>query len=139
MAQFNSVEFAWKDIQVSLLGRMLVRILEVEYEDTVDMKEIFGRGNKPLAIQTGNYKFKGKLKVGQSEYNALVAAAQKAGKRLPDLSLTLDIAYTLEASLRRDRVTGLRIPGSKKALKQGDSDMEIDLAFIALDVQEDIG
>lgn len=139
MANFNSVEYAWKDLQVSLLGRMLVRVLEVEYEDTVELKEIYGRGNKPLAIQTGNYKYKGKLKVGQSEYIALVAAAQKAGKRLPDLSLTLDVAYTLGTSLRRDRVLGLRIPGSKKALKQGDSDMEIDLPFIALDIQEDIG
>lgn len=138
MANFNSVEYAWKDLQVSILGRLLVRVLEVEYEDTVEHKEIYGRGNKPQGIQTGNYKFKGKLVVGQSEYNQMVKVAKESGKRLGDISLDINIAYLLDGELRKDRVVGAKFGGSKKGLKQGDTEMEIELPYMAVDILEDI-
>jgi len=138
MANFNSVEYAWKDLQVSLLGRLLVRILEVEYGATVEKKEIMGRGNKPLGVQTGNYKFKGKLQIGQSEYEAMVDVAKQAGKRVTDLTLDINIAYILDGVIKRDRVVGASFTEMAKGMKQGDTEMMIDLPWIAVDVLEGV-
>ncbi len=138
MAQFNSVEYAWKDLQVSLLGRLLVRILEIEVEPSVEHKEIYGRGSLPVAIQSGNYSFKGKLKIGQSEYNEMVRTAQDAGKRVTDISFDISIAYVNGDGIWRNRVVGAKTTGAKQGMKQGDTDMEIELPFVALDFLENV-
>lgn len=130
--EFNSAEFAWKDLEVVMLGRPLVRILEVKYKVSQETKEIYGRGSEPLGIQEGNRKYEGSLKIGQSELESLTKKAQdiKPGSdptKIP--AFNISVSYEKDGALVRDVLVGVKLNEFEKGMKQGDPDMEVDLPF----------
>ena len=137
---FNSIEYAWKDIEVTFLGRIIARILEIEYTTEVEKKHIYGRGKKPLGIQTGNEKATGQLTIGQSELEAMIRKAQqiKPGAKPTDMSFNINIAYIKDVAIVRDRVVGISLTQIPKGMKQGDTDMQVKLPFLALDIEYNI-
>ena len=136
MSDFNSAEYAWKDIEISMLGRVLVRVMEIEYTTDVEKKHIYGRGKKPVGLQTGNEKCAGNITIGQSELEAFTADIQATnpGAKITDVAVTVNIAYIQNGIIVRDRVEGAGFTQLKKGMKQGDTDMEVKLPFMALDV-----
>jgi hypothetical protein len=135
---FDSAEYAWKDLEVIFLGRPIIRLLEVSYSVKSEKKLIRGRGKKALGIQDGNEDVKGQITVGQSEFEAMTRAVQdvRPGAKITDPAFSLNIAYRQEGSLTivRDRIPQLKITEFEKGMKQGETDMEIKLPFIATDV-----
>ena len=140
MKQFNSVEYAWKDIEVVLLGRPLVRILEVEYTVETEQKVLYGRGKKGLGIQSMNESVSGSITIGQSELEAMTAKVNEVapGAKLTDFVLDLNIGYLAGTDIIRDRVVSLKFSQIPKSMKQGDADMEVKLPFQALDIEYNI-
>jgi len=137
---FNSIEYAWKDIEVVIMGRPLARILEVEYTTEVEKKHIYGRGKKALGIQDGNEKVSGQITIGQSELEAMIRKAQevKPGGKVTDISFNVNVAYRQDTDIIRDRIVGFSITQIPKAMKQGDSDMVVKLPFLALDCEYNV-
>lgn len=135
---FNTDEYAWKDIEVVLLGRVINRLLEVKYKTSQEQKEFYGRGNEPLGINSGNKKYAGSVKIGQSELKAMSDNAKKID---PDFDPTdfpyvdINVAYASGALIERDVIKGVKFTEFEKALKQGDTEMEIDIPFIALGIK----
>lgn len=140
MADFNSAEYAWKDIEIAMLGRVLARVMEIEYTTDVEKKHIYGRGKKPIGIQTGNEKCSGQITIGQSELEAMVADVQSStvGGKVTDVVLTINIAYIQDGQIVRDRVEGVGFTQIKKGMKQGDTDMEVKMPFMALDIKYNV-
>lgn len=139
--EFNSAEYAWSDLEVVMLGRALVRILEVKYKTSREKKTIYGRGSEPLGIQKGNKKYEGQIKIGQGELEALIDKAQKSvpGGDPTDLpQFNISVAYEKDGILRTDVIVGVDLEDFEKGLKQGDSDMEIDLKFQALKIKYNV-
>lgn len=135
---FNTAEFAWKDIEVVMLGRPIVRLLEVKYKVTKETKEIYGRGQNPLGIQEGNKKYEGEIKIGQSELEALINKAQQItpGGDPTDLpQFNVAISYEKNGILRTDILIGVKLQEFEKGMKQGDSDMEVTLPIKCLGIQ----
>lgn len=138
MPDFNSIEYAWKDIEVVVLGRPLVRITEIEYTTEVEKKHIYGRGKKALGVQTGNEKVTGQLTIGQSELESLIRKAAESGKKPTDISFDINVAYIQEGDIVRDRVIGASLTQMPKSMKQGDTEMAVKLPYIAVDVAYNI-
>lgn len=138
---FNSAEFAWKDIEVVMLGRPIVRLLEVKYKVNKETKEIYGRGQEPLGIQEGNKKYEGELKIGQSELEALINKAQQLipGGDPTDLPpFNIAICFEKAGVLRSDVLVGIKLSEFEKGMKQGDSDMEVTLPFKCLSINYNV-
>ncbi len=125
---FDTSEYAWKDIEVVILGRPILRLLEVKYKSETDFSEIFGKGSEPLGLQEGNTTYSGELTIGQSEFEQLV---QISGGRLSRLKFDIPIAYSLDGVIIKDIVRTVRITSFEKGMKQGDKAMEIKLPFKA--------
>jgi hypothetical protein len=138
MPNFNSAEYSWKDLEVAILGRSLVNITEVEYTTDVEKKHIYGRGSKPIGIQSGNEKPTGQITIGQSELEAIIQKAKESNKRPTDLSFDINITYTQDGTIVRDRVKGAQLSQVPKSIKQGDPSMTVKLPFLALDIEYDI-
>jgi hypothetical protein len=139
--EFNSAEYAWGDLEAVMLGRVLARLLEVKYKVTRETKEIYGRGNNPLGIQEGNKKYEGEIKIGQSELEALIDKAQQLspGSDPTDLpQFNISVAYEKAGVLRRDVLVGVKLQEFEKGMKQGDSDMEVNLPFKCLAIQYNV-
>lgn len=136
---FDTSEYAWKDIEVVILGRPLVRILEVKYEESQKLEEIYGRGQDPLNIQEGNRSYKGQLTLGQSELQAMHQIAKENGlDSILKLKFDVNIAYSLDGVVVRDVCRNGRIEKSEKGMKQGDTAMEIQLPFKFTKVDHDV-
>ncbi len=138
--EFNSSEYRWKDLTVVMLGRPLVRVLEVRYKTSVVKEVLRGRGSKGLGIQEGNEDVSGSIKIGQSE---LIALEREARQLFPGFKATdippfnLICAYERNGILTTDVVVSCSFNEYEKAMSQGATSMEIDMPFVALDVEPD--
>lgn len=137
---FNSLEYAWKDIEVVLLGRPLVRITNVQYTTDATKTKIYGRGKKALGIQHGNESVSGSITVGQSELEAMTRAVQavKPGAKITDFSFDLSVGYIVTSKIVRDRIVGCSFTSVPKGMAQGDAASEHQLSFEALDVKYNV-
>jgi hypothetical protein len=131
-------EYSWRDLKVSMLGRVFEGITDVQYKKDEDKKPIYGRGNKTKNIQRGNQKCTGDISLRQSEVEAMLLAAKavRPTADILDLIFDIQIQYVIEGSadIVRDRVVAAQFTTIPKGMKQGDSNMEIKLSFLAEDI-----
>lgn len=130
---FNSKEYEWADINVVMGGRPVTGIRGIKYNVKKEKELVFAKGNRPHAIQAGNYDHSGEITLLQSEYNALRAAA------LGDiLKASLDIVVAYGNPERGDAMTvdvliGVEFTEDNTEWKQGDKFQEKTIPFIFLD------
>ncbi len=137
---FNSTEFAWKDLTVTVMGRPIERLLEIDYDVEEDKKQIYGRGKKVRGIQGGNEKPVGSLSLGQSEMEAMIREAQKTNPnaKITDLAFDIQVHYLKGTDIVKDRIIGAEFTKQPKAFKQGDSDMVMKGPFLAMDIMYNV-
>lgn len=133
---FNSREYEWADVMLVLGGKDITRIRAVEYKTTQDKELVYGKGNKPLAIQKGNFDYSGSFSVLQSELETLRANAE--GRNILNLNLDAIVSYGNPSRgdvMVVDKITGIEFTEEAKSIKQGDKFQEISLPFICLDIK----
>lgn len=135
---FDSQQFAFRDIRVVLLGREVVGFQGVKYKVKQEKEFLYGRGSKPLAVQSGNESVEGSLTFLQSELEALVAAVKTIDptKKLTQVSFDVVVTYGNSTDASTDILLGCQITEYEKGMAQGDKYMKIELPFMALDVKE---
>ena len=97
---FNSRDYEWADIDVVMAGRPVTGIRGIKYNTKKEKELVYAKGNKPHAVQSGNYDHSGEITVLQSEYNALRQAAKG-----DILSVSLDIVVAYGNPTRGDAIT----------------------------------
>lgn len=141
---FSTKQYEWSNTKINILGRTLVGVQGVSYKVTREKTPVYGRGNKPLAIQSGNKSFEGELMLLQSELELLRAAVKTINPLydLTDISFDIVVSYERPTAAGFERVTdvviGAEFTEYEKGMEQTDTQMEISLPFVALDLQEGI-
>lgn len=132
-----SAQYEWNDISVSYLGRVLTGIRGIKYKVTSEDEFVYGRGRKPLSIQSGNESIEGEMVLLQSELEALKEAVRSIDPRLKITDIRADIIWTFEREniAVTNIIQGAKIKEYEEGMEQGDKFMEITLPFMALDVQ----
>ena len=133
----NTREYEWADVTVVVAGRDVTGIRGVSYNSDQEKEALYAKGNKPHGIQRGNKSYSGSLRLLQSEYDALNAAA---GGDVLDVSFNVVVAYGNPSAgdvIKTDLLVGVEITSKPKTLNQNDKFMEIELPFIMMDVKED--
>ena len=123
---------------VQIGSRVLTGVQSIRYKRSQEKGFVYGKGDKPLSIQRGNYAFEGSIKVLQSELETLIAGAPN--KDLMALrGLTISIGYENEAGDSVvDNIVGAEFNDVEKMMDQGKQFMEVELAILFLDVQYDV-
>ena len=140
MTHFNSSEYAWVDLQVFLLGRLIGGIRGVEYKKKMAKEALFAAGRYARSIQHGKIEVEGTLTLLQSEVIALDNSAKAAGySGIMDIEFDIVASYVSPTDIvTSDRIVQASITEVPKSLKEGDLSMEITLPFIAMDVEENL-
>ena len=138
MPNIQGREYEWGDLTLILGGKDLVRFRSIKYTRKVEREAVFGKGNKAVAIQSGNESVEGEIGMLQSEYEKLV----KAGKGSV-LSLMMDGLMNYGNPLKgdamiTDRIESVRFTEETKEFNQGDKFAEIKLPFLALDLKNQV-
>lgn len=126
---YNSKQYGWKDISIALGGRIMEGATEVEYTKKLATDFLYGRGNDPHDIVEGNNEYEGKITVWQSELEAMTRDA--TSKDITKLRPDIIVAYAAEAGGQTviDILKNVKFSEYKKAMKQGDKNMLVELPF----------
>jgi len=139
---FDSREFEYADITVSLLGVTLSGLRGITYKKSQEKELVYGQGNHPKAIQRGNKKFEGTLMLLKSEMDLLSVAAVAAGYDdivdLPGKLIHVTCCYAKadDSVPTTDTMVNLEFTEYEDGMKQGDKFKEISLPFIFLKLKK---
>lgn len=89
----NGEIFSWANVRVNVLGRNLVGLKGIDYEDSEEVKGVKGRGKKDIGFVKGNYNATGKLTLEMSEVEALNDSIPFGGSIYDILPFDITVCY----------------------------------------------
>lgn len=132
---YSSKNYSWNDISIAIGGRIIEGVEDVEYNYKQDKGVLRGRGGKGHKITRGNKDYEGKITLWQSEVEAMI----KDAPNKDIMALSFDIIWSFVpddgGATVTDVLTTCEFNDFKKAMKQGDKNMLIELPFIFLEVK----
>ncbi len=126
-------ECEWADLKVAIDGKTITGIRNASYKKAWEDEALYGAGNDPIGIQSGNKSYEGSLKLLKNELDALNTAAVALGysdiSDVPNLVIT--VAYMPKGGrvLKTDTMLGCKIGEINRSMEQGGKFMEIELPF----------
>ncbi len=138
MGAFNSKEYEYADIKVKLLDMQCTGLRGLIYKFKKAKEPVYGQGNQPRAIQSGNKEYDGTLSLLKSDYDILDLAAQTAGyddiTDVPGSLIFITCVYQKPGNpkLSADTLIGVEFTDVEDGMKQGDKFKEISLPFLYL-------
>lgn len=135
MSTFDSKQYSWSDVSISIGGRILDGATDVEYTVKQEKDVLRGRGPDPHRITRGNKSYDGKLSIWQSELEAMVKDAPN--KDILNLNFDLIISYAPDdgGTTVTDVLVSCEFTEVKKGMKQGDKNMIVELPILFLKVK----
>ena len=130
MDPVSSKQFSWNETSVLIGGRILEGVTDIEYTAKQETKPLRGRGNKAHKILKGDKSYAGKITIWQSEFEAMAEAAPN--KDALDLEFDVIWAHTPSDGIGKAVIEALKgcvIAEFKKVMKQGDTNMLVELPF----------
>ena len=129
----NGREYGWEDITAYVGGRDVMGFRSIKYTTKQEKEALYGKGNKALAIQSGNISNDGEIGLTQSEVEALETAA---GGSL--LSIQLDIVVAYGDPEKGDvptthKLVGVQFTEDPREANQGDKFQNLKLTFLFLE------
>jgi hypothetical protein len=134
MAVINGKQYEWADIDIVVGGIHINTQQAINYTTSVESTAIYGKGRQPIAIQKGNASYEGSITLLQSELEAMEVAATAAGTSLLELSVDIVVGYVNDSTVTYDHIRGASFSEYEKSMSQGDSNMTIELSFVALSI-----
>lgn len=133
---FSSREYEWADISVVMGGRPVTGIRGIKYNIKKEKELLYAKGNRPHAVQSGNYDYSGEMTLLQSEYLALREAAKG-----DILAAQLDVVVAYGNPTRGDAITtdilvGVEFTEDNTEWKQGDKFQEKTIPFVFIDKKQ---
>lgn len=132
---FNSKEYEWSDVTVTVAGRPVTKIRAISYVKKQEKEALYAKGNKPHSIQRGNKSYETSLTLLQSELEAIEAAS---GGDVLDASFNVVVSYGNPSKgdvIKTDLIEGNEITEVPKGMNQGDKFSEHELPGIALNIK----
>lgn len=129
---FNSREYQWSDVRLTVGGRPITRARSVRYKRSKEKELLYGTGDEPVSIQSGNVAYDGELGLLRSEYETLAAAG---GGSVLDIQTDMVVSYGNPAKgdvMVTDKLLGCQFTEEENSMSQGDKNEEITLPFIFL-------
>jgi hypothetical protein len=131
----SSKQYSWNDISLSIAGRIVEGIDAVEYGVKQEKTVLRGRGAKGHKIVRGNKDFEGKITLWQSEIEAMIKDAPNKDILALNFDIIWAFAPTDGGETVIDVLTSCEFKEYKKSMKQGDTNMLIELPIIFLDIK----
>ncbi|MBR1644317.1 MAG: hypothetical protein IJ684_02975 [Bacteroidales bacterium] len=129
---FDNREYQWSDVRALIGGRLITRLRSVRYKRSKEKELLYGTGDEPVSIQSGNVAYEGEVGLLRSEYETL---AQSGGGSVLDLQVDIVVSYGDPAKgdvMVTDKLLGCQFTEEENAMSQGDKNEEITLPFIFL-------
>lgn len=140
MTIINGRQYEFADLSLVMGGRDVCGLRGIKYSEKQEKEVLYGKGNKPLSVQKGNFSYEGEISLTQSELEILKLLARTITGRSSIMGLNLNavVCYGNPAKgdvMVTDRIFGIQFTEDAKEMKQGDKFMEVTLPFICTDIE----
>lgn len=136
---FDTREYEWSDISLVIGGRDITGIRGIKHSEKLEGEALYAKGKKPHSIQTGNFSYEGSIMLLQSEYEALVKAGNGSVLNLRGLGANIGYGNPLNGdAMMHKAISGIQFTEAANDWKQGDKFIEIELPFLATDIQNNV-
>lgn len=139
MPVFDSRQYAWRDLELWMLGKRVSGARDVKYTVSHEKEAVYGAGNEPQGIGHGNKSYEGTITLLQSEIESLTATAiANGGNDLTDLTgMNLVVRYAPQNGAQTvDVLQYVEFTEFEKGMAQNDKYAEIDVPFVALRIKK---
>lgn len=134
-------EHQYSHITVNASGVELATLQHVAYKVTLNKEFIYGKGNKPRAIQDGNFSYEGSIGMLQSDLRKLQLL--RGDREIQLLRGTnIIVVYQMDnlvlgeaPKLMTDILQGVRYGETEQRFNQGDTKMVIEIPIMFLDIK----
>lgn len=135
----NGKEYDWNSISVNLLGRMVVGITAIDYEEKQEKQNNYGAGKFPVSRGYGNIVPSAKITLTAAEVEAIQTAAVTSGlERIQDIE-PFDIAVSFVPGGTNKIVNhvlrNVEFTNNKRDVKQGDKENLVELELILSNIE----
>ena len=135
MALINGRQYEFADLTLMLAGRDVTGFRGIKYTEKMDKEPLYGKGNKPMSIQSGNISYEGEITMTQSELATLRALG---GGSILRLNLNAVVSYGnpgTDDAMTTDKLYGIQFTEAAMEFKQGDKFMDATIPFICLNIE----
>lgn len=131
----NGRNYDWESTTITLPHGTLVAVEKIEYSDEKEFKPVYGKGAKPRAYGSGNYKGEGKLTLRREEFEKILAYCRLQGLKelygLPPFPITVSYANE-DRPLVTDVLQQCKFTKTGSGSEQGAEKVDVELDFIIL-------
>jgi hypothetical protein len=130
----NGRHHAWSDITINAASPApLLDVVDIEYSDTQQVDEQYGKGRKARGYGLGNYQSTGKLKMKRREWEKLklILSASGGGRILDHAPFPITVSYaaTDVDPIVTDVLSQCKLTGTGTQAAQGDTTIEVEIPF----------
>lgn len=133
MSMINGIEYGWSDIKLNLLGRTVEGITSIEYSDTREKVNNWGRGSQPVSRGKGKYEAKAKITLSMKEVEAIQRALPR-GVRIQDIPMfDINVSFDPEdgsSPIVKDRIRHCEFTNKERKIKQGDGEISHEFELV---------
>lgn len=131
----NNPEYAWRDVQVVIDGKLITRIKGVKFSVKKEKSFLHARGENPHTIQSGNKTYEGEIMLTQSAVETMAAGLEPDEDLTDLLGHNIVVAFVLKSNPTKIItyiLKGVEYTEDNRELGQGDPFMEITLPIMFL-------
>src|SRR5690348_6583781 len=109
----NKERYSHADVSIGMLGRTVVGVSELNYNDDAPVTDQYVVGNRePAGFVRNNSKYSGDITLYQDEYFGLVAAAKGSWKKIPPFDIT--VTYVKGGLIIKETLQGVMFAGAPR-------------------------
>jgi hypothetical protein len=122
----NGKGYSWNSIRLNILGRTIVGVTAIEYDDPETKENIYGAGKHPVERGEGNVEPEASITLLRSEGFAIEEAAKQAGiTRIQDIPMfDITVAFLNGTKQVTHVLRGCEFTNNPFSGKQGDTKLE---------------
>ena len=120
----------WSKVELRLLGRDVVGVRKVQYNDEIDKDLEYGSGRMPIGTGEGNYKAEASIELTFEEVRALLAVLP-VGSFLQDIpQFPIIVAFDHNGTIYTDILHNCQFTNNGIDVKQGDKTIATDFKLL---------
>ena len=129
-ALINGKSYEWADILINILGSTFAGVTAIEYEDSQEMENVMGAGNRPVSRVYKNFVPTAKVTLLMEELEAIQGVAPNGViQQIPEFDIT--VAYVDAALITRiHTIKNCRFMKNVRKVAQGDGAIACELDLI---------
>lgn len=133
----NGQMYDWASIELGIAGMPIVSFTSIDYEDSQDVKKVFGRGRKAVGYAKGNLESSGKCSLHREAFEILEAAVPLLALALgvpgamtlydlPPVPVTVTYGNRDKPTIK-DVLKGVKFKSKKSSMSQNDEAAEVEM------------